>query len=272
MAAARETETAPQLVVIRPNHLRGGVYALTGGRVVVGRQPGCELQLDDVSVSRTHAALDRSGHETVVTDLGSSNGTTINGTPIGTGRTLQSGDIVRFGEVELRFQVPRDGGPPTGPVQRPVHHSAEFSVERQGADVLNNVGRDQHVSYTQQVLEERASFARDIASTKTKASRLIWIGFAMFVLGGGTYAWTLLRFAGQVDGLSIDDPEAFETPRLFGEEVAGMPVGLIGFAVAGLGSLLLTVGIVLHVVAASRRRRLETQAPSPWQVLPPTPR
>ena len=270
MAAAQETETAPQLVVIGPNHLRGGVYALTGGRVVVGRQPGCELQLDDVTVSRTHAALDRSGHETVVTDLGSSNGTTINGAPIGrTGRALQSGDIVRFGEVELRFQVPVDGGPPTGPVQ-PVHHSTEFSVERQGADVLNNVGRDQH-NYIKQVLEERDSFARDIASTKTKASRLIWIGFAMFVLGGGTYAWTLLRFAGQVDGLSIDDAEAFEPPRLFGEEVAGMPVGLIGFAVAGFGSLLLIVGIVLHVVAASRRRRLEMQAASAWQFLPTTP-
>ena len=274
MAAAQETETAPQLVVIGPNHLRGGVYALTGGRVVVGRQPGCELQLDDVTVSRTHAALDRSGHETVVTDLGSSNGTTINGAPIGrTGRALQSGDIVRFGEVELRFQLPGgDGGPATGPVQQTVPHYAEYRVEDQAAGLLNNVGHDQYNAYIQQVREERDSFARDIASTKTKASRLIWIGFVMSVLGGGTYAWTLLRFAGQVDGLSIDDPDAFEAPRLFGEEVAGMPIGLIGFAVAGVGGLLLIVGIVLHVIAASRRRRLETQAPSPWQVLPPTPR
>ena len=273
MAASQDTETAPRLVVISPNHLRGGVYALTGGRVVVGRQAGSQLRLDDVTVSRTHAAIERSGHETVLTDLGSSNGTTINGAPIGrTGRPLRSGDIVRFGEVELRFQAPAgDSGPPTGRVPSNVPHHAEYRVESQAASQLNNVGHNQYNSYIQQVREERDSFARDIASTKTKASRLIWIGFALSVLGGGTYAWTLLRFAGQVDGLSIDDPEAFETPRLFGEEVAGMPVGLIGFAVAGLGSLLLIVGIVLHVIAASRRRRLETHGPNPWPVLPPSP-
>ncbi len=272
MASAQQTDNAPRLVVIRPSRLRGAVYALTGSRVVVGREEGCELQFDEATVSRMHAALERSGGDTVVSDLGSSNGTTINGDPVGTTRRrLHSGDIVRFGEVELRFQLPRgDGEPSTATVRPDVPQYTEYRVERQAASQLNNVGHDQYNAYIQQVREERDSFARDIASTKTKASRLIWIGFAMFVVGGGTYAWAILRFAGQVDRLSVDDPDVFQPPSLFGPTVGGIPVGLIGFAVAGVGSLLLVVGVVLHVVAAARRRRLDAQAPIPWQVVPPS--
>jgi len=182
---------------------------------------------------------------------------------------LRSGDLVSFGEVELRFQV--SGGDATSAtprVQHDVPRHAELRVESQAASQLNNVGHDQYNSYTQHIREERDSLARDIASTKTKATRLIWIGFAMFVVGGCTYAWTILRFVGQVDdGFSLDDPSAFQPPSLFGGDIGGIPVGLVGFAVAGLGSLLLMVGIVLHVVAASKRRRLEVKPlvpPSSW--------
>ena len=273
MTAVHQTDNAPQLVVIRPSRLRGTVYALTGGRVVVGREESCELHFDDATVSRTHAALERSGGETLVTDLGSSNGTTINGDPVdATGRRLRSGDIVRFGAVELRFQLPQGHAePPTGRVPPTAPTNVEYRVQSQSAGQLNNVGHDQYNAYIQQVREERDSFARDIASTKTKASRLIWIGFAMFVVGLGTYAWAIMRFAGQVDSLSIDEPDVFDPPSLFGPQVAGIPIGLIGFALAGVGSLLLVVGIVLHVVAAARRRRLEAQSPAPWQVVPPAP-
>ncbi len=273
MTAVHQTDNAPQLVVIQPSRLRGTVYALTGGRVVVGREEGCELHFDDATVSRTHAALERSGGETLVTDLGSSNGTTINGDPVdATGRRLRAGDIVRFGAVELRFQLSQGHAePPTGRVPPTAPDNVEYRVQSQSAGQLNNVGHDQYNAYIQQVREERDSFARDIASTKTKASRLIWIGFAMFVVGLGTYAWAIIRFVGQVDRLSIDEPDVFDPPSLFGPQVAGIPIGLIGFALAGIGSLLLVVGIVLHVVAAARRRRLETQSPAPWQVVPPAP-
>lgn len=272
MTAVHHTDNAPRLVVIRPGRLRGTEYALTGGRVVVGREEKCELHFDDATVSRTHAALERSGGETRVTDLGSSNGTTINGEPVdATGRRLHSGDIVRFGAVELRFRLPEgEAGPPASTVQQTAPHNVEYRVQSQSAGHLNNVGHDQYNAYIQHVREERDSFARDIASTKTKASRLIWIGLAMFVVGFGTYAWVIMSFAGQVDGLSIDETEVFDPPSLFGPDIGGVPIGFIGFALAGIGSLLIVVGIVLHVVAAARRRRLDTQSPPPWQVVPPS--
>jgi hypothetical protein len=265
------TEDAPRLVASKPPDLRGTVFPVTGDYAVVGRQRGCDVHLDDATVSRNHASLHRSGGRTVVTDLGSSNGTAVNGRDLGeTPRALRPGDVVRFGDVEARFEV-SEGGPADVPptALRSAPAPVEYTVGSQAAGQLNNVGHDQYNAYVQQVREERDSFARDIASTRTKARRLVWVGFAMCVLGGGTYMWGILRFAGQVDRISPGAQDTFQ-PHLFGPEVGGIPVGLIGFAVAAVGSVLLVVGVVLHVVAASRRRQLQTAPPpSPWQFAPP---
>jgi pSer/pThr/pTyr-binding forkhead associated (FHA) protein/soluble lytic murein transglycosylase-like protein len=74
---------------------------------VVGRDPGTGLQLDDDSVSRTHARLDRRGDHLVVTDLKSSNGTRVNGESI-VRADLTEGDHVEFGAIG--FEVARDQG------------------------------------------------------------------------------------------------------------------------------------------------------------------
>jgi len=269
MVVAREAGSAPRLVVTKPEHLTGTAYSITGDSVVVGRQEGCDVRLDDVAVSRAHATIRRSSGQTVVSDLGSSNGTTVNGDPVGNaGRPLRSGDVVRFGNVEMRFQAPpSDVTDAVEMAEQDGPHRAAYSVESQAAGQLNNVAHDQHISYVQQIRQERDSFARDIAATKTKARRLIWVGFASFIVGFSTYLWVIFRFVGQVDQLSAES--GFDSPRLFGPEVGGVPVGLIGFAFAAFGSILMVVGLVLHIVAASRRRRLEERAPAPWQYAPP---
>lgn len=271
MVGAQETQNAPQLVVTKPDRLRGRAYAIAGEYAIVGRQEGCELRLDEVAVSRIHAALRRSEGQTVVSDLGSSNGTTVNGDPVGTtGRPLQPGDVLRVGDVEMRFEPARSDATEAAAAVRPDRpHQAEYRVQSQTAGQVNNVGHDQHNAYIQQILQERDSFARDIAATKTKARRLIWAGFVMFVLGFGTYMWVILRFVGEVDDFSGDPSDT----KLLGPDVGGMPVGAIGFALAALGSMLMVVGVVLHVVAASRRRRFQAQQPAvPWQFSPPPPR
>lgn len=269
MVVDRGTDSAPRLVVTQPEHLTGAAYPISGDRVVVGRQEGCDVRLDDVAVSRAHATLQRSGGQTVVSDNGSSNGTTVNGERVGpAGRALRHGDVVRFGNVEMRFQAP--AGDVTGAVQEVSQSApsrAEYRVENQAAGQLNNVGHDQYNSYVQQIRQERDSFARDIASTKTKARRLIWVGFISFLLGFSTYMWVILRFVGQVDQFS--EEAEFGSLRLFGPEVGGVPIGVIGFAVAAFGSILMFVGLVLHIVAASRRRRLQEPVPPPWQFAPP---
>ncbi len=97
--------------------LRGLSGPVTGktfplkGTVVVGRVAGVELQVDDDSVSRKHAELVVEGREVTLRDLGSANGTTVNGAPIGEDTILSAGDIIQFGVVELMFETGGASGP-----------------------------------------------------------------------------------------------------------------------------------------------------------------
>lgn len=78
-----------------------------GKRLSVGRVSDNELTLNDASVSKIHAALMMNQQGTLlVADTGSTNGTFINGRRIsyGEARQIEDGDVVGFGDVEVRFR------------------------------------------------------------------------------------------------------------------------------------------------------------------------
>jgi len=80
----------------------GEVFEMRGDITTVGRGDGVDVRLDEPSVSRLHAELVRRGPHVYVTDLGlSSNGTRVNGRPIGR-RVLADGDVLSFGAARLR--------------------------------------------------------------------------------------------------------------------------------------------------------------------------
>lgn len=70
--------------------------------LTVGRQAGNSLVLDDEQVSRQHARFDLRDGGLLVTDLGSANGTTVNGARIVGARPLRPGDLVLIGATALR--------------------------------------------------------------------------------------------------------------------------------------------------------------------------
>ena len=73
-----------------------------GANVVVGRSSSCTVQLDDGKASREHARFVRRGDVVEVVDLGSRNGTHVNGDLLAQAtRPLRSGDVVRIGKVEM---------------------------------------------------------------------------------------------------------------------------------------------------------------------------
>ncbi len=71
--------------------------------LTIGRVPGSGLRLSDGSVSRTHAELRREGYGWVLYDLGSTNGTHVNGRRVAGAVRVRPGDQVRFGELEFRL-------------------------------------------------------------------------------------------------------------------------------------------------------------------------
>jgi hypothetical protein len=72
--------------------------------VVIGRLPECEVVLPDSNVSRRHAEIRRKDDGVFVTDLGSTNGTRVNGTPVRE-QLLTSGDEVSVGSTKLIFEM-----------------------------------------------------------------------------------------------------------------------------------------------------------------------
>jgi hypothetical protein len=85
--------------------LPSGERVTVGHRVVtLGRLPECTVTLSDPNVSRRHAEI-RPGAELTIVDLGSTNGTKVNGLRIDGERVLVDGDIISLGSSHLRFEA-----------------------------------------------------------------------------------------------------------------------------------------------------------------------
>jgi hypothetical protein len=163
---------------------------------------------------------------------------------------------------------------PPGPARGPERVSTR--IGRQQAEQINTAGRDQVVDqryqqYVHQVTERRDSLLRDIASTRTRAWGLVVVGFVLFFLGFGAFAYGVLGFMAQgAESMSTNTFPTGDELTPFGPPVLGVPLGLLGWAVAALGSFLMIVGLVLHVVASARRRRVDRETPVPPPVPPPS--
>ena len=85
----------------------GETIALAGEPLLIGRLAECGLKLSDGKVSSRHARVESVDSRWRITDLGSSNGTTVNGAAIET-LLLSPGDLVQIGDQQLQF-VAEDG-------------------------------------------------------------------------------------------------------------------------------------------------------------------
>jgi hypothetical protein len=73
-------------------------FSLGDNRSVIGRSDGVDIKLDEAEVSRHHAVIFREGGRIWIIDLGSANGTTVNGNPVTTeAAEIGPGDMLAFG-------------------------------------------------------------------------------------------------------------------------------------------------------------------------------
>ena len=92
----------PRLVIEQaPGHERGLAYDLLDG-ATLGRGD-VEIQLDDPFASSRHAEITRQGRTLVIEDLGSTNGTYLNGEPLTGPQPLHDGDRIRIGDCEFVY-------------------------------------------------------------------------------------------------------------------------------------------------------------------------
>lgn len=103
------------------------------GVTVVGRDPSAGIVLADTEVSRRHASLRREDDRTVVEDLGSLNGTFVNGERIKESRLVTDSDKLRLGRtvLQLRAEAPvtRVASPGSGKKKEELQAAAENPSE-----------------------------------------------------------------------------------------------------------------------------------------------
>jgi Protein of unknown function (DUF3662)/FHA domain len=83
----------------------GKVVKIGDQPIVIGRQPDCDIVFDDPNISRRHAEIRVAAGEFTVSDLGSTNGTKVNGVAVTIARALRDGDIVTLGSNSIRFEA-----------------------------------------------------------------------------------------------------------------------------------------------------------------------
>jgi phosphoserine phosphatase RsbU/P len=98
-------------------------YPMDGSVVVLGRAPECQIKLDSNMVSRRHAQVVREGDAYYVEDLGSGNGTFVNGKRVAERTLLKPDDRLKLGPILLRFESGK------GALQRTLVPEETLNVE-----------------------------------------------------------------------------------------------------------------------------------------------
>jgi hypothetical protein len=94
---------APAMVELEIHDRESRRSYRTPRAVLIGRSPSAAVKLDDPTVSRVHARIERRDASVFVEDLGSRNGTLVNGKPIAREALLVPGDRVRIGSTDIIF-------------------------------------------------------------------------------------------------------------------------------------------------------------------------
>ncbi len=92
-------------LIMRSGPTPGAAFALEGDQMTIGRDSTNEIVINDAEVSRRHARLTFQGGKYVLEDLGSTNGTFVNGQRLSGPRVLKAGEVISFGEqIVLVFE------------------------------------------------------------------------------------------------------------------------------------------------------------------------
>ena len=96
--------TSPRIIQISNEQY----FEISNDHFFIGRHPKSDILLMDETVSARHAVIIHSQNKILIQDVGSTNGTFINGEQIEGRRELKDGDNLHFGKVEMIYRAPKD--------------------------------------------------------------------------------------------------------------------------------------------------------------------
>ncbi|MFQ5613536.1 MAG: FHA domain-containing protein [Anaerolineae bacterium] len=115
-ATAMGTGRPSARLIVRQGTQAGITFPLNKDQIVVGREEGVDIVVQDPEVSRRHLQINWQADAFVVRDLGSTNGVFVNGVEITAPHSLQNGDSIRLGQTIILFQISDATLPHTSPV------------------------------------------------------------------------------------------------------------------------------------------------------------
>jgi len=98
--------TSQHQLIMRSGPTPGAAFMLEGDQITIGRDPANGITINDAEISRRHARLIFQGGKYILEDLGSTNGTFVNGQRLAGPRVLKPGEVISFGEqIVLVFET-----------------------------------------------------------------------------------------------------------------------------------------------------------------------
>ena len=175
--------TSQYQLIMRSGPTPGAAYTLESEQITIGRDSTNGIAINDAEISRRHARLTFQGGKYILEDLGSTNGTFVNGQRLAGPRVLKTGEVVSFGEqIVLVFEAthfdpgatvvsPRAAAVPS--ISRPVAPPPPPPVEYAGSVPANPVS-------TTEIVETRTISPLTIA---------IGVGTILFLCMCGMFFW-----------------------------------------------------------------------------------
>jgi len=193
-------------LVMKSGPTPGKVFDLAKDELVIGRDTGSDITISDAEVSRKHARIYAQGGTYVIEDLGSTNGTFVNGQRLMGPHALKSNELIMFGEnVGLVFEasaVDMDATIAAGPGQMPglppppIKAPMPEPAAPRPSSVVTDELRSPAVEYVGQIPEGPEDDASGEIETEQKSNTRTWIlagcGCLLIlccVVIGGAYAF-----------------------------------------------------------------------------------
>jgi len=141
------------LYVFAPNQ-PSTTRSMNGDSLVIGRASSCDLTLPDRALSRRHARVFRDGETWYVEDLGSSNGTLVDGVPIDEPKRLDANTVVTVGDSVVRLH------PDPGTIEEPAVDHEGHTVFRSATELLQPAREEEDEGTTADAVSLQRSVAR----------------------------------------------------------------------------------------------------------------
>lgn len=161
----------------------GMVHPVPPGRTVAGRSEEAGIQFDDESISRNHAALLQEQNALWVEDLGSSNGTFVQGLQVHGLLRVHPGDVLVLGRLQLKIELEEGVVPVPAPPPRGGGGSSG------GARLTQKLGPFKPLRAPEVA---RSGMSAGAAGDKAKGRKLGWWVIGLLVLALGALAWVVL--------------------------------------------------------------------------------